>query len=55
MMKAVMDTIRSGHFPTREVQRLKDGMEKLKQTEAYEEYGVPFAIGVWEKFQRDED
>jgi len=28
-------------------------MEKLKHTEAYEEYGAPFAIGEWEKFQRD--
>ena len=54
MMKAVIDAIRSGHFPTEEVQRLKEGMEKLKHTEAYEEYGAPFAIGEWEKFQRDE-
>ena len=55
MMKAVIDAIRSGHFPTEEVQRLKDGMEKLKYTEAYEEYGVPFAIGERERFQGDED
>ena len=52
LMKSVIDAIRSGHFPTEEVQRLKDGMEKLKHTEAYEEYGAPFAIGAWEKFQR---
>ena len=54
MMKAIIDAIRSGHFPTEEVQRLKAGMEKLRHTEAYEEYGVPFAIEVWEKFQRNE-
>ena len=54
MMTAVIDAIRSGHFPTEEVQRLKDGMEKLRHTEAYEEYGAPFAIEVWERFQRDE-
>ena len=53
MMKAVIDAIRSGHFPTKEIQRLKDGMEKLKHTEAYEGYGAPFAIGEWEKFQGD--
>lgn len=50
----VIDAIGSGYFPTKEIQRLKDGMEKLKHTEAYEGYGVPFAIGVWEKFQGDE-
>ena len=54
MMKAVIDAIRSGHFPTEEVLRLKDGMEKLRHTVAYEGYGAPFAIGEWEKFQRDE-
>ena len=53
MMKAVIDAIRSGHFPTKEIQRLKEGMERLKQTEAYEGYGAPFAIGEWEKFQGD--
>ena len=53
MMKAMIDAIRSGHFPTEEAQRLKDGMEKLKHMEAYEGYGAPFAIGEWEKFQRD--
>ena len=54
MMKAVIDAIRSTYFPTKEVQRLKAGMEKLIHTEAYEEYGAPFAIGLWEEFQRDE-
>ena len=54
MMETVIDAIRSGHFQTEEAQRLKEGMEKLKHTEAYEGYGVPFAIGVWEKFQGDE-
>lgn len=55
MMKAMIDAIRSGHFPTKETQRLTDGMEKLKHTEAYEGYGAPFAIGVWEKFQTIQD
>ena len=41
---------RMGIFSDVELQRLKDGLEKLKQTEAYEDYGVPYALSVWEKF-----
>ena len=52
MMEAVIDVIKSGNFPDGELQRLKDGLEKLKHTEAYEDYGVPFALDVWEKFER---
>ena len=44
MMKAVIDVIKRGNFPDGELQRLKDGLEKLKHTEAYEDYGVPFAL-----------
>lgn len=43
MMKAVIDVIKRGNFPDGELQRLKD-VEKLKHTEAYEDYGVPFAL-----------
>ena len=50
MMKAIVDTIKSGIFPDEELQRLKDGLEKLKHTEAYEDYGPPFALDLWEKF-----
>ena len=52
MMEAVIRSIKSGNFPGAELQRLKDGLEKLKHTEAYEDYGVPFALNVWEKFER---
>ena len=31
---------------------MKDGLEKLKHTEAYEDYGVPYALNIWEKFER---
>lgn len=48
MMKAIIDIIKIGNFPDGELQRLKDGLEKLKHTEAYEDYGVPFALDVWE-------
>ena len=44
-----MMSIKNGDFPAAELQRLKDGMEKLKHTEAYEDYGVPFALNIWEK------
>ena len=50
MMEAIIDTIKSGKFPAAELKRLKDGLEKLKHTEAYEDYGVPYALNVWEKF-----
>lgn len=52
MMKAVIAVIKRGDFPDEELQRLKDGLEKLKYTEAYEDYGVPFALDMWEKFER---
>lgn len=47
MMEAVIVAIKNGNFPDEELQRLKDGMEKLGQTEAYEDYGTPFKLGVW--------
>ena len=52
MMEAIINGIKNGNFPAAELQRLKDGLEKLKHTEAYEDYGVPHALDVWEKFQR---
>ena len=52
MMEAVVDAIKNGNFPDTELQRLKEGLEKLKQTEAYEDYGSPFALGVWRKYYR---
>ena len=52
MMKAVIDSIKNGNFPDEELQRLKEGLEKLKHTKAYEDYGSPFALGVWERFER---
>ncbi|MDN0048051.1 hypothetical protein QVO10_01395 [Bacteroides gallinaceum] len=50
MMEAVIDVIKSGDFPDEELLRVKEGLEKLMQTEAYEDYGVPFALNVCEKF-----
>lgn len=51
MMEKVINAIESGIFPDAELQRLKDGLEKLKHTEAYEDYGVPYALNIWEKFE----
>lgn len=51
MMEAIINAIKSGNFPTSELQRLKDGLEKLKHTEAYEDYGVPYALNIWEKVE----
>ena len=50
MMEAIISSIKSGNFPAAELQRLKDGLEKLKHTEAYENYGVPYVLDVWERF-----
>ncbi len=52
MMEAIINGIKNVNFPVAELQRLKDGLEKLKHTEAYEDYGVPYVLDVWEKFQR---
>ena len=52
MMEATINGIKNANFPAAELQRLKDGLEKLKHTEAYEDYGVPYVLDVWEKFQR---
>lgn len=51
MMKAIIDAIKSGNVLATELQQLKDGLEKLKHTEAYEDYGVPYALSMWEKFE----
>ena len=52
MMEATINGIKNGNFPAAELQRLKDGLEKLKHTEAYKDYNVPYVLDVWEKFQR---
>ena len=50
IMETIIEAVKSENFPVEELKRLKDGLEKLKQTEAYEDYGVPYALSVWEKF-----
>ena len=52
MMEAVIDAIKGGNFPDVELQHLKDGLDKLKHTEVYEDYGTPYALNIWEKFER---
>ena len=51
MMEAIISSIKSGNFPAAELQRLKDGLEKSKHTEAYEDYGVPYALDLLEQFE----
>lgn len=50
MMEAIIDVIKNGNFQAAELQRLKDGLDKLKHTEAYEDYDVPYGLDVYEKF-----
>lgn len=52
MMETVIDFIKSGSFPYAELQRLKDGLGKLRHTEAYEDYGSPLALDIWKNFER---
>lgn len=52
MIKAAIEAIKNGNFPNKELQRLKEGLEKLMRTEAYEDYGSPFALDLWEKSER---
>ena len=52
MMEAVVDAIKNGNFPDEELQLLKEGLEKLTQTEAYEDLGAPFAVDMWEMFEK---
>ena len=52
MMETVINAIKCGNFSAEELKRLKEGLEKLKHTEAYEDYGVPFVLNIWEKFER---
>ena len=51
MMEAIISSIQSGDFPAAELQRLKGGLEKLRHTEAYEDYDVSYALNLWEKFE----
>ena len=50
MMEAIIDSVKGGKFPDEEMRRLKERLEELKHTEAYERYGTPYALDVWEKF-----
>ena len=49
MMEAIINAVNRGNFPATELLRLKEELEKLKHTEAYEDYGVPYALDAWEK------
>ena len=53
MMEAIIDVIKNGNFPAEELQRLRNGLENLKYTEAYESYDVPYALYLWEKFRKN--
>lgn len=52
MMEAVIYSIKNGNFPDEELLRMKEGLEKLRHTEAYEDYGSPLALDIWKNFER---
>lgn len=51
MMEVIIGSIKSKYFPDAELQRLKEGLEKLKHTEAYEDYGVPYVLGMHKNYK----
>lgn len=54
MMEAVIESIKGGSFPDEERKRLEEGLDRLMHTEAYEDYGVPYALNVWERFKNSQ-
>ena len=52
MMEIIIDSVKDGNFPDGEMRRLKDRLERLKHTEAYEDYGTPYALDMWKKFEK---
>ena len=52
ILEAIINAIKSENLPAEELQRLKDGLEELKHTEAYEDYSTPYALHLWEKFRK---
>ena len=53
MMEAVIGTIRQRHFPDEALKRLEVGLKKLAETEAYRDYGIPYALDLWQNSQTD--
>lgn len=51
-MEAIINAIKSGNFPVAELQREKDELQKLKHTDEYEDYDMPYALNIWEKFEK---
>ena len=51
MMETIISAIKSEKFLNFEMQRLKEGLEKLMQIETYVDYGTPYALNIWEKFE----
>lgn len=49
MMEAVIDALKRGNFPDEELKRLEEGLRKLMHTEAYRNYGVPYALDLWQR------
>ncbi len=50
MMEAFIKLIEAGSFPQTELSRLKEGMERIAQMEAFQDYGSPMAVFTWRQF-----
>lgn len=51
MMTEFIKQIKAGNLPEENLIQLRDGMQKLMETEAYKGYYVPAAVSMWEQFE----
>lgn len=53
MLENIIKAINAGTFPDNCLKQLEEGMKRLEKTEAWEEYGIPYALYVWQKFLKN--
>lgn len=53
MMKAILKKAEEDPFPEAEWKRLEAGMEKIAATKAWKDYGVPLALDLWKRHERE--
>lgn len=50
-MAEFIKQVKAGNLPEENLRQLRDGMQKLMETEAYKGYYVPAAVSMWEQFE----
>lgn len=49
MMRIFIEKIKDGSLSDNDRKRLSDGIGKISRMEAYQQYGSPFCISLWER------